>query len=95
MEKKVSTTNISKHWRNRNTKELGSNAIYFKVQGYDPNPGPCSSVIAMTSLNYSYKNNNKNSNKNERRCRDTKTQKACKQGWEANIGPNIEQTTSI
>ena len=65
MEKKVSTTNISKHWRNRNTKELGSNAIYFKVQGYDPNHGPCSSVITMTSLNYSYKNNNKNSNKED------------------------------
>ena len=27
-------------------------------------------------------------NKNER-CRDVKTQKACKQGWEANIGPKI------
>ena len=26
-------------------------------------------------------------NKNERRCRDVKTQKACEQGWEANIGP--------
>ena len=26
-------------------------------------------------------------NKNER-CRDIKTQKACEQGWEANIGPN-------
>ena len=34
-------------------------------------------------------------NKNERRCRDVKTQKACKQGWEANIGPKIKQTTSI
>ena len=34
-------------------------------------------------------------NKNERRCRDAKTQKACKQGWEANIGPKITQTTSI
>ena len=28
-------------------------------------------------------------NKNERRCRDVKTQKSCKQGWEANIGPKI------
>ena len=28
-------------------------------------------------------------NKNERRCRDVKTQKACKQGWEANIGHKI------
>ena len=34
-------------------------------------------------------------NKNERRCRDVKTQKVCKQGWEANIGPKIKQTTSI
>ena len=34
-------------------------------------------------------------NKNERRCRDVKTQKACKQGWEGNIGPKIKQTTSI
>ena len=29
-------------------------------------------------------------NKNERRFfRDVKSQKACKQGWEANIGPKI------
>ena len=28
-------------------------------------------------------------NKSERRCMDVKTQKACKQGWEANIGPKI------
>ena len=34
-------------------------------------------------------------NKNERRCRDVKTQKACKQGWEANIGRKIKQTISI
>ena len=34
-------------------------------------------------------------NKNERRCRDVKTQKACEQGWEANIEPKIKQTTSI
>ena len=34
-------------------------------------------------------------NKNERRYRDVKTQKACEQGWEANIGPKIKQTTSI
>ena len=39
--------------------------------------------------------NKNNKNKNERRCRDVKTQKACKQGWEANIGPKIKQTTSI
>ena len=31
-------------------------------------------------------------NKSERRCRDVKTQKASKQGWEANIGPKIKQT---
>ena len=34
-------------------------------------------------------------NKSERRCRDVKSQKACKQGWEANIGSKIKQTTSI
>ena len=34
-------------------------------------------------------------NKSEKRCRDVKTQKACKQGWEANIEPKIKQTTSI
>ena len=34
-------------------------------------------------------------NKNERRCRDVKTLKTCEQGWEANIGPKIKQTTSI
>ena len=33
--------------------------------------------------------------KNERRCRDVKTQKACEQGREANVGPKIKQTTSI
>ena len=26
---------------------------------------------------------------------DVKTQKVCEQGWEANIGPKIKQTTSI
>ena len=30
-------------------------------------------------------------NKNERRCRDVNTQKACEQGWEANIGPYINK----
>ena len=34
-------------------------------------------------------------NKNERRCRDVKTQKASKQGWEANLEPKIKPTTSI
>ena len=27
--------------------------------------------------------------------RDVKTQKACEQGWEVNVGPKIKQTTSI
>ena len=41
------------------------------------------------------KNNKKNIfNKHKRRCRDVKTQKACNQGWGANIGPKIKQTTS-
>ena len=41
-------------------------------------------------------NNEKNIfNKNERRYRDVKIQKAWKQGWEANIGTKIKQTTSI
>ena len=31
----------------------------------------------------------------KKRCRDVKTQKACEQGWETNIGPKIKQTTSI
>ena len=26
--------------------------------------------------------------------RDVKTQKACEQGWEVNVRPNIKQTTS-
>ena len=34
-------------------------------------------------------------NKNEGRCRDVKTQKACEQGWDVNVGPKIKQTTSI
>ena len=34
-------------------------------------------------------------NKNEKLCRDIKTQKACEQAWEANIGLKIKQTTSI
>ena len=33
--------------------------------------------------------------KNERRCRDVKTSKVCKQGWEINVVPKIKQTTSI
>ena len=42
-----------------------------------------------------HKNNKNIFNKNEGRCRDIKTQKACKQGWEVNVGPKIKQTTSI
>ena len=43
-----------------------------------------------------YDKNNKNIfNENEGRCRDVKTIKACKQGWEVNVGPKIKQTTSI
>ena len=42
-----------------------------------------------------YKNNKNIFNKNEERCRNVKTQKACEQGWEVNVGPKIKQTTSI
>ena len=42
-----------------------------------------------------YKNNKNIFIKNEGRCRDVKTQKACEQGWEVNVGPKIKQTTSI
>ena len=31
----------------------------------------------------------------EKICNDVKTQKACEQGWEANKGLKIKQTTSI
>ena len=34
-----------------------------------------------------YKNNKNIFNKNRERCRDIKTQKACEQGWEVNVGP--------
>ena len=50
---------------------------------------PASSILHII------KNNKNIFNENERRCRDVKTQKACEQGWEANIGPKIKQTTSI
>ena len=58
------------------------------------------SAIYKKYSHYSEKNNgNKKNkrhfNKNERRCRDVKTQKACEQGWEANIVTKIKQTTSI
>ena len=46
-------------------------------------------MYALHINNYMYKNNKKHFNKNERRCRDVKTQKARKQGLEANIGPKI------
>ena len=43
-----------------------------------------------------YNKNNKNIfNKSEGRCRDVKTQKACEQGWEVNVGPKIKQITSL
>ena len=41
------------------------------------------------------KNNKNIFNENEERCRDVKTQKACEQGREVNVGPKIKQTTSI
>ena len=48
------------------------------------------------SEKYNGNKNNKNIfNKNEGRCRDVKILKACKQGWELNVGPKIKQTTSI
>ena len=57
--------------------------------GYIFTPTPC-------LHEHNYNKNNKNIfNKNEGRCRDVKTQKACEQGWEVNVGPKIKQTTSI
>ena len=41
------------------------------------------------------KNNKKHFHYNLRRCRSVKTQKACEQGWKANIRPKIKRTTSI
>ena len=56
-------------------------------------------MICLENNNNNNINNNKNNknifNKNEGRCRDVKTQKACEQGWEVNVGPKIKQTTSI
>ena len=61
--------------------------------------------ITYTSISAIYKksiqkknNGNKNNkkhfhNKNERRCSDVKTQKACEQGWVANIGRKIKHIT--
>ena len=49
-------------------------------------------VFLQSTKKYSHHSEKK---KSERRCRDVKTQKACKQGWEPNIGPKIKQTTSI
>ena len=55
--------------------------------------------IFTNNLPFRKNNGNKNNknifNKNEGRCRDVKTQKACEQGWEVNVGPKIKQTTSI
>ena len=41
------------------------------------------------------KNNKNIFNKIGERYRDVKTQKACKQVWEVNVGPKMKQTTSI
>ena len=50
----------------------------------------------MDHLNCNYTRIIKNIfNKNERRYIDVKTHKACEQGWEADVGPKIKQTTSI
>ena len=55
--------------------------------------------IVTNHLLFKKNNGNKNNknifNKNGERCRDVKTPKACKQGWEVNVGPKIKQTTSI
>ena len=60
-------------------------AIYIKY----------SQIIYHSEKNNGNKNNKNIFNKNEGRCRDVKTQKACEQGWEVNVGPKIKQTTSI
>ena len=49
----------------------------------------CLSIYLLTTTS------NKNNKKHYERCRDVKTQKSCEQGWEADIGPKIKQTTSI
>ena len=54
-----------------------------------------SQIIYHSEKNNGNKNNKNIFNKNERRCRDVKTQKACEQGCEVNVGPKIKQTTSI
>ena len=42
-------------------------------------------------MKQNHNNNNKNIfNKNGKRCKDVKTQKACEQGWEVNVGPKIK-----
>ena len=55
--------------------------------------------IFKNRLPFRKNNRNKNNknifNKNGERCRDVKTQKACEQVWEVNVGPKIKQTTSI
>ena len=52
-------------------------------------------LLCISLYNVIYYKNNKNIfNKNEGRCRDVKTQKACEQGWEVNVGPKIKHTTS-
>ena len=68
--------------------------ILILLLRYHPNLVP----VHSEKTNNGSKNNKKNIfNKNER-CRDVKTQKACKQGCKVgrfNIGPKIKQTTSI
>ena len=54
-----------------------------------------SQIIYHSEKNNGNKNNKNIFNKNEGRCRDVKTQKACEQGWEVNVGLKIKQTTSI
>ena len=63
------------------------------MSGLEQSQGPPACTDTCTSSAESMTDNI--FNKNERRCRDVKTQKASKQGWEANLGPKIKQTTSI
>ena len=56
-------------------------AIYIKY----------SQIIYHSEKNNGNKINKSIFNKNGGRCRDIKTQKACKQGWEVNVGPKIKQ----
>ena len=55
-------------------------AIYIKY----------SQIIYHSEKNNGNKNNKNIFNKNEGRCKDVKTQKACEQGWEVNVGPKLK-----